>query len=273
MAEIQLDEVGAWTEIKLEIVRKYASAYSKILSSRKLIQRHIYIDGYAGAGRHVSKASGAIIPGSPANALATDPPFSEYHFVDLKSGRVAELKRLKSQHPDLDVKVYEGDCNQILREQVFTRCEYNDYSRGLCLLDPYALNVDWQILETAGRKKTIEIFYNFMIMDANMNVLWEDADKIQPQQAARMDRVWGDSSWRTAAYRTQKGLFSDYEEKRGNRAVASAFQKRLKDAGFAYVADPLPMKNSKGAVVYYLYFASPNKIGHKVATDILDQHR
>ena len=54
--------------------------------------------------------------GSPAIALATDPPFSEYHF---------------------------------------------------------ALNVDWQILEMAGSKRTIEVFYNFMIMDANMNVLWD----------------------------------------------------------------------------------------------------
>lgn len=35
----------------------------------------------------------------------------------------------------------------------------------------------------------------------------------------------------------------------------------------------MPMRNSKGAVVYYLYFASPNKTGGKIVTDIFNTHR
>jgi hypothetical protein len=39
------DEIGYWSEIKLEIVRNYASAYSKILTAKKL--SHIYVDAFA----------------------------------------------------------------------------------------------------------------------------------------------------------------------------------------------------------------------------------
>ena len=234
MSKARIDEIGQWSEVKLEIVRKYATAYSQILSKQQTIRRHLYIDGFAGAGRHISKTTGGVIPGSPANALNVEPPFSEYHWVDLNSGRVSELRRLAEGHPE--VKVYEGDCNHILLDEVFQRCRYDDFSRGLCLLDPYGLNVKWEVLATAGKMKTIEVFFNFMIMDANMNVLWADPDRVPPEQAARLTAVWGDDSWRSAAYVKQPGLFGDIEEKRTNDTIAKAFQKRLKDgAGFDYV--------------------------------------
>jgi len=272
LARVKLDEVGLWSEVKLEIVRKYASAYSTIIKSFPRIRRHLYIDGFAGAGHHVSKTTGEVIPGSPAIALRIQPPFSEYHLVDLDSGRVAELRQFAQGRPE--VEVYEGDCNRVLLDKVFPRCRREDYHRGLCLLDPYSLNVNWQVLATAGRMKSIEIFYNFMIMDANMNVFWKDPDGVQQEQAERMTAVWGDESWRSAAYTKQRGLFGEIEEKRSNAAITKAFQSRLQDeAGFEFVADPLPMKNSRGAIVYYLYFASPNSTGAKIVGEIFDAYR
>jgi three-Cys-motif partner protein len=141
-------------------------------------------------------------------------------------------------------------------------------------LDPYALNVDWKVIETAGKMGSVEIFYNFMIMDANMNVLWRDPDRVAFDQVARMDKVWGDRSWREAAYRKEPGLFGDMEEKADNEAIAEAFRTRLKKvAGFSYVPKPIPMRNERGAVIYYLFFASPNKTGAQIVEDIFDKYR
>jgi hypothetical protein len=44
-------------------------------------------------------------------------------------------------------------------------------------------------------------------------------------------------------------------------------------AGFDYVPEPLPLKNSNRTVLYYLYFASQNKTGYKIVTGILDKYR
>jgi three-Cys-motif partner protein len=272
MNAVRYDEIGNWSELKLEIVRSYAKAYSTILHSQETIKRHIYIDAFAGAGKHISKSTGDFVLGSPLNALLVEPPFSEFHFIDLNRKRLAVLSELAGERPN--VAVYEGDCNEVLIRDVFPRCRWEDYARALCLLDPYALNVDWSVLQTAGQMKTIEIFYNFMIMDANMNVLWKNPDKVSQTQVARMTAVWGDHSWRTAAYTKQRGLFNDFEEKATNKKVTEAFRSRLKEvAGFAFVPDPLPMKNSTGATVYYLFFASPNRTGAKIVKEIFDKYR
>lgn len=175
--QLRLDEIGYWSELKLEIVRKYAAAYSTILARKAFVRAHVYIDAFAGAGVHLSKATG-------------------------------------------------------------------------------------------------EVFYNFMIMDANMNVFVRNPDRVSTDQAGRMDDVWGDNTWRTVAYRPVPSLFGDVEEKVSNEDIAEAFRQRLQNvAGFAYVPSPLPMRNSRGATVCYLYFASPDKTGGKIVTQIFDKYR
>jgi three-Cys-motif partner protein len=266
-----LDIVGYWTEIKLQILQEYANAYAQILRSQQAIKHVAYIDGFAGAGAHISKESGDIIEGSPARALAIRPEFSHYHFVDLKKSRV---ERLKAMAVGKNATVYEGDCNQVLMEKVFPQCRYEDYRRALCLLDPYKLNPNWEVVQTAGKMQSIEIFLNFMIMDANMNALKKNPNSVSPDQAARMTKFWGDNSWRTAAYRKELGLFEEIEEKGTNEAVVEAYCKRLKDvAGFKFVPEALPMCNTKGAVVYYLVFASNNSTGSKIAEHIFRKYR
>src|SRR5207253_3124900 len=108
---------------------------------------------------------GQMVSGSPLNALLVAPQFGEYHFIDLDGGRTAKLMELSAGHQN--VQVHAGDCNQILLERVFPRCLWEDRHRALCLLDPYGLHLDWKVLTTAGQMKSVEVFYNFMIMDAN----------------------------------------------------------------------------------------------------------
>lgn len=266
-----LDVVGYWTEMKLQILQEYAVAYAKILNNQSHIKHVAYIDGFAGAGAHISKESGEIIKGSPARSLAIEPRFAHYHFVEMREDRVDRLRRMGS---DKDITVYQGDCNDVLLKDVFPQCRFEDYRRALCLLDPYKLNPNWEVVETAGKMRSVEIFLNFMIMDANMNALKKNPDAVTPEQAQRMTTFWGDDSWRQYAYRTEQGLFGLMEEKDTNEAVIGAYCKRLKEvAGFKYVPKPLPMCNKRGAVVYYLVFASQNSTGCKIAEHIFKKYR
>src|ERR1035437_1952620 len=271
MNDDQLDTGGYWTEIKLLILKEYPDAYAKVLMSHPSIRHVAYIDAFAGAGAHISKTSGEQIDGSPALALSIKPPFSHYHFIEMDENRA---KRLRQQHPQPEVTVYHGDCNQVLLRDVFSECRYKDFRRALCLLDPYALNPNWEVVKTAGQMGRIEIFLNFMIMHANMNVLWSNPDTVPAAQAARMTAFWGNDSWRKAAYKTQPGLFGPMEEKATNEAVVTAYRERLqKVAGFEYVPEPIPMRNSRGATIYYLFFASHNSTGSKIAESVFKKYR
>jgi hypothetical protein len=181
-AKLKIDEIGYWTEIKLSILEKYATLH-QILLSHSL--HPIYIDGFAGAGHHKSKGSGRIIEGSPLRALAVDPPFERFHFVDIDGTRVAELKRISAGRSN--VTVYQGDCNAVLTEQVFPTISYANRQRALCILDPYGLQLNWKTIRMAGESQIIEIFLNFPVMDMNMNVLWHDSDRVTEVQRERLN--------------------------------------------------------------------------------------
>jgi three-Cys-motif partner protein len=274
---MDFDKIGYWSELKLDIVKKYAKAYSTILTAKAkhLPLKHVYIDGFSGPGVHISKTSKQFIQGSPLNALAVEPPFTEYFLIDLDGDKVAHLRSLVGERND--VHILQGDCNPILLEEVLPKIQWEDYWRGLCLLDPYALHLDWQVIELAAKLKTIEIFLNFPIMDINRNVLWRNPEAADPTDRERMTRFWGDDTWASSAYKRSKQghLFDEPEmEKQDNADIAEAFRKRLKEvAGFANVPEPLPMRNSKGAVVYYLFFASQNDTGNKIVEGIFAPYR
>jgi three-Cys-motif partner protein len=72
----KVDEIGRWTEVKLDILKRYAVEYSRILSNQKSPRFfHVYIDAFAGTGYHLSRTSGEMVLGSPLNALLVQPPF------------------------------------------------------------------------------------------------------------------------------------------------------------------------------------------------------
>ena len=265
--------------MKLDILRKYAAPYSKIVAASGF--HHLYIDGFAGPGSHLSSQSGEIVPGSPLNALSTEPPFSEYHFIDKDPTRVKQLQSYARNRAN--VHVYAGDCNEILLQEVFPRVKYEEYRRALCVLDPFNIDLSWEVVAAAGSMRSIEIFLNFMVMDMNMNVLLSNPEKADPEQVKRMTRFWGDESWRKVAYHDdpQRKLFGDAiagsdKVKVGdaNEKIAEAYRSRLVEVSkFGFAPIPLRFPNKKGSTIYYLFFASPNATANKIVQNIFNKYR
>lgn len=266
----KIDEIGPWSEVKLDILKRYAVEYSKILSNQRDPSFfHVYVDAFAGAGFHLSRTTGEWVLGSPLNALLVQPPFREYHLIDLDGDKVDGLKQIVGDRKDVFVR--KGDCNEVLMNEVFPRVRYEDYRRALCLLDPYGLTLDWKVIREAGTMRSLDIFINFPIYDININVLHHDQSTVLPMHVERMNAYWGDESWRDVAYEKSPGLFGTMEEKVSNRRFAEAFRKRLREvAGFKRVPEPLPMRNSRDSIVYYLFFASQKDTAEEIVTYIFD---
>ena len=142
----KFDAIGAWSELKLEIIEKYGAAYTKAFARTRNLKKY-YIDRFSGAGMHVSKWTKAAIEGSPARALKITPPFD-----------------------------------------------------ALCLLDPYGLDLDWDVIRQAGQSGAVDLFLNFPVLDMNRNAIWRDSEKAPAGGVDRMNKFWGDDSWRQAAY-------------------------------------------------------------------------
>ena len=275
---MKLDEIGIWTEVKLDIIKEYANAFTKIMKNKEWCKGYVYIDAFAGPGVHISKRTGEFILGSPLNALEIDYPFKEYHYIDIDKEKAEILSGLIGDRADINI--YKGDCNKILTEKILPSLPYKSYKRALCILDPYGLHLNWKTIMTAAQQRTTEIFLNFPLMDMNRNVLHKNLFSVESDQIERMNRFCGTDEWQEILYKedNQMNLFGDtYRVKvvDSNAKLGDWFKKeRLqKAAGFKFVPEPLLMRNSKGGPLFFLFFASHDETGKKIVTDIFNKYR
>ena len=120
------------------------------------------------------------------------------------------------------------------------------------------------------------MFLNFPVMDMNRNAIWKNPEKVPLDGVERMTKFWGDDSWKRVAYADspQGNFFGPEKVKQGNDTIIAAFRERLKKvAGFDFVPDPLPMKNSRNVEVYYLFLASQKPVAAKIITEIFSKYR
>lgn len=266
-----LDEIGTWSERKHAIIQDYSKAYTAIMANAKKSVAKFewdYIDGYAGAGLCRKKGTGEIVKGSALNSLDIDPPFTRFTFIELDERK---HRILKSQTTHIaEVENVNGDTNVVLPRDIVPRYNFKNYRRSFCLLDPYQhKHLDWETIQSVGRIKTMDLLLHFPTMPMNRGALHRDGD-VAPDEAEAMTRFWGDESWRKAAYVQRNGLLSNLgPEKATDLEFASAFCERLKkEAGFHGTTQPIPMKNSHGALMYYLIFALPNNTATNAARGV-----
>jgi three-Cys-motif partner protein len=260
------DVIGEWSERKIRIVKDYAEAYVKILHSKNL--KPYYIDGFSGGGIHILKDTGERVLSTARRILNVEPRFAGYCFIDADIKKAAAMKRACEGRTE--AVVIHGDANEVLLTRAIPRIEYRQYKRALCFLDPYKILLDWRVLAAAGKKKTIETFIHFPTGDIHRNLLIRDQTKVKASDRERMDLMWGDNSWHSAAFSGSRDLFGPIEVREPFDRVIAAFRERLRTkAGFAFVSDAIPMTNSTNATIYHLMFATQQQLALDIATDIL----
>jgi three-Cys-motif partner protein len=140
MVPFEFDQIGIWSELKLEIVEEYGAAYTKAFANQRGLKKY-YIDAFSGAGVHLSKRTGGQVEGSPARALKVSPPFDHFYFIDMDTDKAKHLATLC--HGRADVDVITEDATSYLVGKLLPTIQYEKYNRALCLLDPYGLHLDW----------------------------------------------------------------------------------------------------------------------------------
>ena len=203
------------------------------------------------------------------------PPFDHFYFIDMNPDKTAYLMALcKGRH---DVDIVTDDASLYLTRKLLPTIQFEKFNRALCLLDPYGLHLDWEVMRQAGQARAVDMFLNFPVMDMNRNAIWRNPGRAPRNGVERMTRFWGDETWKQAAYAdsAQYEFFSaPGRVKQDNDAIIAAFRERLKKvAGFSFVPEPLPMRNSNNAIVYYLFFASPKPVAEKIIEAIFGKYR
>lgn len=274
---------GAWTRIKLEALEKYLVAFNTALSKQSFTR--LYIDAFAGTGRCDIKVDGEkrSIDGSARRALATDPAFHKFCFIELRPKKVAVLNTLGKEYPGKTIEVIQDDANAALK----TLCSQYQWrsERAVLFLDPFGMDVEWSTLETIAKTGAIDVWYLFPYAGLYRQVA-KNADALDADKEASLTRVLGTDEWRQAFYvqKRQTDLFggdNGDERNADHRQMLDFVSSRLKGL-FPAVTEPKVLyqggdsKNPSGAPLFALYFAASNPnpkaygLATKIAKDILD---
>ncbi len=286
---------GDWTEDKLSRVKEYFERYNTALKNQPFIRE--YIDAFAGTGyrevRCEETDEATLFPelaenevrgfldGSARIALKVEPGFTRFTFIEKNPKKVEDLRRLKEEFADKDIRIECGDANEWV--QSICRESWN-YRRAVLFLDPFGMQVSWQTLKAVAATKCIDAWILFPLCVGITRLLRKD--EIPDESICRrLDFVFGDRSWLDALYRqpasastakTQRTLFDEPEEESHPvrrielSAIEEYYRARLRTI-FAGVANSsVQLRNSKNVPLYLLYFVAGNENGARIAVKIAE---
>lgn len=276
------DVIGRWSEEKLDLLTKYLKAYSVIMNEQKKnwLREYYYIDAFAGSVRPRAKEDEQrYIDGSPLRALQIEPQFDKYWFIDVSSKRIERIQRLRNDFPDCVIQVSQGNCNEVLCDEVVPQLPYSSKKRAFIFLDPYGLQVNWETVTELANTRTCDIFVNFSVMGVT-RLLPRDQNPAL-DMIERLSKVMGSTNWINQIYRepqgTQLNLFENPLELTSSRDtiqaewLASLYTEQLRSI-FHHVSRPVLMRNSTNSVLYALCLASHNQTAIRITNDILNRH-
>jgi three-Cys-motif partner protein len=289
----QIEFGGAWTQRKLDALKKYLQAYTSIFKKNPHRARFYsisYVDAFAGTGVLKIPKLGPLIAdlpqleeseneykkGSVQRALEVDPAFDKYLFIEKNAKKCAELRALTSGFVNRDITVLKQDANSALLRW----CQNFDTNRerAVVFLDPFGASVDWTTIAALGRTHGVDLWVLFPYSAINRMLVRER----QPRKswASRLTSVFGTADWQTAFYsKTAFRSLLDSTQRvervhksADHRTIAEFFINRLRTE-FVAVSEPLPMYNSNGSLLFLLFFAAANRYsattGLRIANDII----
>jgi len=249
---------GAWTAIKLDLVKRYFRFYTVCLKNQPF--KLIYIDAFAGSGDcEITTEDGPeVIDGSARLALNNDPPFHEYHFIENDHDRFSALEKLQKHNSDKKIYLYNADANTAVMK-VCRSINWRN-TRATMFLDPYGMHVNWEMLVEIANTKAIDLWY-LLPLSGIYRQAANNYDNVDKHKAAALDALLGTTEWRNAFYSEdpQSDMFNEEPSiirTAGVKDIVRYSRERLQTI-FAEVPEPRILPET-GPPRFALFFAVAN---------------
>lgn len=267
---------GIWTIEKLDALEGYLHSFNTALKKQPF--KKIYIDGFAGNGECKIKSGDNIVStkGSTVRALNTTPSFDELYFIERDKNNVKQLEVLAADYSSQKINIVSGDANQEIIK-IINSTDWK-HSRGVLLLDPFGMTVEWPTLEKIANTKAIDLWYLFPI-NALLRQAANNLEKVESYKADKITACLGTNDWIEKFY--QESEHTDLLDTQKisvrikHQDILSYVQNRLGSI-FANVLEPVILKNANNAAMFALFFACSNpsrnaiKISGDIAKHLLD---
>lgn len=270
---------GIWTETKIEILEKYASAYLYIMNKQNF---HLtYFDGFAGSGeiKIGNKKAFKIIEGAAKKVLGIAIPrsFDIYYFVEKDEEKKRLLEHaLKAKRPASNIFVVAEDCNDVLK-RLASFLGANSSRKALVFLDPFGMNLDWHSIELL--KGTGVDLWILSPTGVGANRLLKRDMNISEAWWQRLEKFFGINREiiKTSIYEEEivTDLFGPRKIitkcTKANEKLFDIYRKKFLSV-FELVSEPYIIVNSTNSLMYHFFCASNNASAIKIANDLVSRH-
>ena len=291
---------GSWSESKLDCVEGYAHSYLRVMQKQHWCTLD-YVDAFAGRGKQALKSgTGAdaevreldsffgdeservdteeFLIGSAIRALRasvrSSRPFDRFIFIDADQPSCIELESvIQSEFAEIrdTVEVIFSDADAALGNYI-SKIDWSS-TRALVFLDPYGLQVGWDLIKRLARTGACDVWYLFPLGGV-IRLMTKDGH-VPDTWRARLDRVFGTDKWYEEFYRPsgQQSLFGDEQKRFSKNAstehVVDFIRQRLRTI-FPTVSNAGILRNSKGAPLFALVLgvSNPRSTAQKAALSI-----
>lgn len=257
-------EFGHWTELKLEILRRYLDEFTT--TTKNKARARVFLDAFAGQGVGRSRETGDVFEGSVRIALQTEgPPFTHLRFVEVDSTKARRLREdLSAEFPGRDILVYEGDCNQMVRLALADLADLA-WAPTFAFLDPDGIQLKWSTVEALadhkrGHKFKVELWLLFSTMGL-VRRLALDEEKLRPGDEQAASDAFGDDSWRPI-YDARRD--DRIDGKRARYEYINLYRWKLeRELNYSHTF-ALEIRNDRGVPIYAMVFATDHEAGKRI---------
>ena len=204
-----------------------------------------------------------------------DKPFDEYIFVEKDQDRCIQLDSLREANQGKNIQIENEDANDFLQN---LQKDWRRY-RGVLFLDPIvATEVEWETMKKIASCEALDTWILFPTSAiARMLPKKREPDNISQKWVNRLNRIYGDESWRDLySISPQLSLFGDEEQQRpeGIDGLIEIYKSKLDQLfGDRFLNQSRTLKNSKNSALFEFLFCvgNPNGIGpaRRIAEHIL----
>lgn len=252
---------GYWTSGKLDVLRDYLNAFTTTTKNRA--SERIHLDLFAGGLDNSDRVTCEAVQSSAQIALSIDdPPFTRLRFFEIADKAQDLESALIAEHPDRDIKVYPGDCNEQLG-YALRKLEHLSWAPAFAFIDPNCLEAKWSTLEqlsTFRKKGKIELFILFSPQMFS-RLLPVAGKRMRPEDKTAIDEVFGTQDWLDIYQRRVDDLLTGGEAR---EEYLNLMRWRLEtELGYKWT-HPLELNNTQGGSLYYMIFATSHQAGDRI---------
>jgi len=246
---LEIPEVGIWSIEKYQLVGGYCDIFTKGMRSKW--NNLVYLDLFAGAGFAKIRENKDIIKSSALISLSIPTKFDKYIFCEENNDLFLALsERVAREFKNIDVEIFEGDCNTRIDDIKKSSPAYSKENTVLtfCFIDPFNLN--FTTVQTLANELVDFLVLQALHMDANRNFklyLNENNETIS--------NYLGSTNWRDE-WEKSKLLPKEFV-----KFLANQYDAKMKELGYLTAVRHQIRYPDKNVPLYYLTFYSKHERG------------